>query len=232
MLRVQLVVVALLGAAGGDRLARADDAAPAPAKEDSTSPVPPPVKKPVSTAMRLSHYKQLELSIRFSVGLRAITPYNNEFCGDTDNTRANGFAAVCTGRSPFAVDFELGYGIGRKIDAFIEMRLGLESDFGMSQSDTTGTHQFHLSPGARFFFSDAGSTKLFTTAQVVLDTTGYKNLAGGTLSADFGFRNMNGLWIDLDRAYGFYVFVGEEATFSRWLRFELDAGIGIQGRYR
>ena len=39
------------------------------------------------------------------------------------------------------------------------------------------------------------------------------------------------IW-DVDRAYGVYAFVGETASFVRWMRFELEAGIGFQGRYR
>ncbi|MBA2543106.1 MAG: hypothetical protein H0V17_25925 [Deltaproteobacteria bacterium] len=203
------------------RAATADEAAP-----------PAPAKPPVPTSVRLSHHKQFLLSIRLVEGLRAIAPYDGEYCGDTDITRPNQFAAVCTGRTPFSLDLELGYGIAQKIDVFLELRLGLESDFGSSQSDVEGTRQFHISPGARFFFGDAGSSKLFTTAQVVFDMSGYQNLAGAGLGTDFGVRNMNGIWFDLDRAYGFYVFVGETATFSRWLRFELEAGVGVQGRYR
>lgn len=198
--------------------------------EEAAEPKPPP--KPVPASVRLSHRGQFELSIRFVEGLRALAPYNDEYCGDTDPQRANQFAAVCTGRSPFSVDLELGYGIAQKVDLFVELRLGLESDFGASPSDVDGTRQFHISPGARFFFADAGSTKLFTTAQVVFDTSGYQDLAGAKLGADFGIKNMNGLWFDLDKAYGFYIFVGETASFARWLRFELEAGIGAQVRIR
>ncbi len=244
MLRVLLLATmvsatALLGIASADRIADPDppdSGEPAPPPDDSTGAEPKlitPTKEPAkeSASVRLSHYHQVEASIRLSTGLRAIAPYNDEYCGSTDASRPNGFAAVCTGRSPFALDFELGFGVAHKIDAFIELRLGLESDFGMSQTDTNGTHEIHFSPGARFFFGDVGSSKLFTTAQVILDTSSYHNLAGGTLSADFGLRNLNGLWFDLDPAYGFYVFVGETASFARWLRFELEGGIGVQGRY-
>ena len=42
---------------------------------------------------------------------------------------------------------------------------------------------------------------------------------------------MNGLWFDLDRSYGAYVYVGETAMFARWLSFELEAGFGVQARY-
>ena len=43
---------------------------------------------------------------------------------------------------------------------------------------------------------------------------------------------MIGLWFDLDRAYGFYGYVGETLTFSRWLRFELELGFGFSARFR
>ncbi len=198
--------------------------------EDVEPPKPPP--KPVPASVRLSHHKQFELSIRFVEGLRAIAPYDNEYCGDTDAQNTNQFSAVCTGRSPFSIDLELGYGIAQKIDLILELRLGLEADFGASPSDVDGTRQFHISPGARFFFADGGSSKLFTTAQVVFDTSGYQDLAGGKLGTDFGIRNMNGLWFDLEKSFGVYLFVGETLSFSRWLRFELEAGIGAQVRIR
>lgn len=198
--------------------------------EDVPPPKDPP--KPVPASVRLSHHKQFGVSLRFVEGLRAIAPYDDEFCGSTDAQNGNQFSAVCTGRSPFAVDLELGYGIAQKVDLFLELRLGLEADFGSSPSDVDGTRQFHISPGARFFFADAGSSKLFTTAQVVFDASGYQDVAGGKLGTDFGLRNMNGLWFDIERSFGVYVFVGETLSFSRWLRFELEAGVGAQVRIR
>lgn len=178
-----------------------------------------------------SHHEQFQLSARLAFGLRGIATYDDDFCGDTDSSRPSGFAKVCTGRSPIAIDFELGYGIKRAIDLILELRIGIEQDFGPTAASDEGPRPFHLSPGARFFFSESGRSKLFTTAQLVIDVAGYENAAGESLGTDIGVRNMSGLWIDLDRSYGFYVFVGETATFSRWLRFELEAGVGFQGRY-
>lgn len=183
----------------------------------------------------LSHHRQLQVSARLAMGLRGIATYDDTtYCGDTDASAANGFAPVCTGRSPIAVDFELGYGVTRTIDLFLELRIGIENDFGGVPTSDDGPRPFHLSPGARFFFSDGGrgTMKLFTTAQLVFDFAGYEDAAGASLGSDFGVRNMSGVWFDLDRAYGFYVFVGETATVARWLRFELEGGIGLQGRYR
>ncbi len=180
-----------------------------------------------------SHWKQFELSVRVATGLRGIATYEKTtYCGERDMSTSTGLARVCTGRSPLTVDFELGYGIKRTLDLFLEIRIGLEQDFGATPGSTDGPHPFHLSPGVRIFFSDSSHIKLFTTGQLVLDFAGYENAAGESLGTDFGVRNMSGVWIDLDRAYGFYAFAGETATFARWLRFELEGGVGIQGRYR
>jgi hypothetical protein len=177
-----------------------------------------------------SHHKQFQLSARLAFGLRGIATYDEDYCGDTDTSRPTGLARVCTGRSPQAIDFEFGYGLKRTIDLVAELRIGIEQDFGATPGSDDGPRPLHFSPGARFFFSESRA-KFFTTAQLVIDFAGYEDTAGKSLGTDFGVRNMTGLWIDLARSYGFYVFVGETATVARWLRFELEAGVGFQGRY-
>lgn len=187
----------------------------------------------VASGEPLTHEGQFEASLRIPIGLRAVVPYEKgTYCGTLDSTADSGFAPACTGRAPFAFDLELGYGVHRRIDVFLELRIGLEQDFGATPTAVEGPRTFHVSPGARFFFSEAGSSKLFTTAQLVFDASGYEDAAGDSRGADFGVRNLSGLWFDLDKAYGFYVFVGETASFARWMRFELEAGVGVQGRYR
>jgi len=171
--------------------------------------------------------------VRAGVGLRTIVPYSDsDYCGKTDTSTAHGNAAVCTGRQPFGLDFELGYGVGRHVDIFAEASVGLEGSFGPTAAgDASGPHVVRLAPGARFYFSDAGTSKLFTTAQVVFDFSGYKDDLGKSRGVDFGIRNMSGLQFDLDKAYGFYLFVGETVTFARWLDLDLEAGVGLQGRF-
>ncbi len=208
----------------------------APAKDGeggapaAAAPRPPPPEDPDS----YSHQGMFAVSLRLALGLRAIVPYDKtDYCGVADSSTSTGNAPVCTGRAPFSFDLEFGYGLKRRIDVFAELRLGIQGDFGATQSSSDeGPRMFHISPGARFFFSDAKSTKLFTTAQVVFDFAGYKDPAGADRGNDVGIRNLNGLWLDLEKAYGFYVYIGETLTFSRWLRFELEAGIGVQARYR
>jgi len=221
-MRASLVASALLVSAG-PAAAEAPSGAPAGGGPGAGSE---------RAAADLSHKGQLEGSVRLGLGMRAIATYDNmDYCGDTDPQGQFGFASVCTGRAPFSLDLELGYGVARRVDLFAELRVGLESDFGASPT-TGGPRMLHLSPGARFFFSEGSRSKLFTTAQIVFDFAGYEDAGGAGRGTDFGIRNLSGLWFDLARAYGVYVYVGETATFARWMRFELEGGIGVQGRYR
>jgi hypothetical protein len=188
---------------------------------------------PVAAAAEadLSHKGQLQASVRVALGLRGIATYDSEvYCGDIDPQAPAGYAPVCTGRAPMSLDLELGYGVGRRVDLVVELRLGLERDFGAAPGDD-GPRMFHLSPGARFFFSEGSRLKLFTTAQVVIDFAGYEDSLGADRGKDFGVRNLSGLWVDVSRTLGVYAFVGETATLARWLRFELEGGLGISGRY-
>jgi hypothetical protein len=178
------------------------------------------------------HDGQVGIAMRLSTGLRTIAPYDGKvYCGTTSTDTSTGNAPVCLGRTPTALDLDLAYGIKPRLEAMLEFRIGLEGDFAATPSAASGPHLLHLAPGLRFFYSDAGKSKLFTTAQAVIDLTGYQDAAGVGRGADFGLRNLNGLWIDLERRYGVYVFVGETLTFARWLSFGLEAGIGVQGRY-
>ena len=201
---------------------------------DATPPARPPARRRAAPVVRHSHQGQVLASVRTGVGLRAIVPYQKAtFCGDVDLQTSSGNAPVCAGRAPLSLDLELGYGVGRQVDLFLETRIGLESDFGsLASSSEDGPTMFHLSPGARFYFADGSSTKLFTTAQFVLDFSGYEDPGTGDVrGADIGFRNMSGIWVDLAHNYGFYGYIGETLTFARWLRFELEAGVGFQVRY-
>jgi len=49
-------------------------------------------------------------------------------------------------------------------------------------------------------------------------------------SNDFGVRNANGFMFEVMRNLGFYVQFGETIGFARWLRFEIDGGVGVQAR--
>ena len=174
---------------------------------------------------RTFHKGQFGLSARLGLGARAIVTYENTvYCGKTDSGAEHGFASVCTGRTPLSLDLEAAYGVANSIELTLEMRLGLERDFGSGPS-VDGPRPFHLAPGARFFFSEARRSKLFVQPSLLIDLAGY---TGGN---DIGARGIEGLWIDLHRAYGIYFYIAENLTFSRWLSASFEGGIGFQGRY-
>lgn len=178
------------------------------------------------------HKGQVGVSARIGVGLRGIATYDpSVYCGVTDSNAKYGNAPVCTGRSPFALGLEASYGVTPKIELLAELQLGLERDFGTTSGANDGPHQLVLAPGARFFFSETGRTRLFVTAQLALDFTDYHDASGKGRGLDYGARSLQGLWVDLHRTYGFYVYAGETATFSRWLDAQLEAGVGFQARY-
>lgn len=165
-------------------------------------------------------------SARLALGVRGIATYDNTiYCGKTDPEAEFGYASACTGRAPLSLDLELSYGVKAAIELVLEVRLGLERDVGATPTSEDGPRPFHLSPGARFFFSDTARVKLFVQPQLLIDLAGY------TSGNDYGVRGIEGLWIDLHRSYGVYGFVGETLGFSRWLSAAFEAGVGFQGRY-
>jgi hypothetical protein len=216
-------------AGGSDR---GDDSGAQPKLIPSNGKAPPPAppSPPEDASDTRSHKGQLGLSARFAlIGMSAIKPYNSgDYCGATSD---GGNSALCLNRLPISLDLEPSFGVSRHTEVLVELRIGLEGDFGSTAQSNNGPHLFHVAPGIRYFFSEGRKSKLFTTAQAVFDFTNYENSAGTSRGVDIGIRNLNGLWFDLDRAYGFYVFVGETASFARWIRLDLEAGLGFQVRF-
>jgi hypothetical protein len=103
-----------------------------------------------------------------------------------------------------------------------DLRLGLARD------RVSDDHQVAVAPGLRVWVDRDAPLKLYTTAQLVLDATPYH---GVVPSPDFGVRNANGLMYDARRELGFYFQFGETLGLRRWLRFELDAGVGVEWRW-
>ena len=172
------------------------------------------------------HKGQFGVSARFGLGARGILTYDSTvYCGKTDPQAEHGFASVCTARMPLALDIEAAYGVAKHIEVTLEMRLGIQRDFG-SAPGMEGPRPFYLAPGARFFFSEAARSKLFVQPEAVIDLASYTGRGN-----DFGFRGIEGYWIDLHRTYGIYFFVAETLEFSRWLSFSFEGGVGFQGRY-
>jgi hypothetical protein len=208
----------------------ADDKAP-PDKADANAPPATAQTASENVSPVTFHKGQIGVSARIAFGERAIATYDNKYyCGELDSTAKYGNAPVCSQRMPFSLGLEASYGVSAKTELVLEMRLGLERDFGPT-ANSDGPRPFFLAPGARFFFSEAQHAKIFVQPEVVFDFTGYKDAAGMSRGNDFGVRGLEGLWIDLHRSYGMYLFFAETIEMARWVDAGFEIGAGFQGRY-
>src|SRR3569832_10653 len=126
-----------------------------------------------------THQGQFGLSLRLGLGVRGIATYNSDYCGVLDSTAKNGTAPVCTGRAPFAIDIEPSYGVAKAIELVFGFHVGLESDFGPTAA-TLGPKAFRIEPGARFFFSEYGHSKLFVQPALVGGGAGGRGPGGAS----------------------------------------------------
>jgi hypothetical protein len=229
-------VFSMIGVAGAFALlsfapcapcARAADAAPqtatAPAAQTATAPaVPAPAVEPAPKRFprlvppTLSHYLQFGIALLPGTGYRAIFPYQEMInCGEAGKR-------VCTSRLGTFLDVQPSFGFASHWDVIVDLRFGLEEDF-------TGTHEFAVAPGVRYWVDPQEHAKFFATIQAAFDTTAQHD-AQLSHNDDVAVRNSNGFMYEIMRNFGVYAQFGETIGFVRWLRFEIDAGLGVQAR--
>lgn len=188
------------------------------------------VARPAMT--RRTHKGQFGLAVSLMTGGRFIKTYDGEYCGDRDaNGATSGNSTVCLGRIPVAFDLSFSYGVTSSIELLLDLRLGIERDFGGDVSDSDGPRLRHYAPGVKFYFADTGLLKFFSTAQVAFDDTGYTSPTGEELGMDVSVRNANGIQLDFHDAYGAFAFFAEDVAFRRWMTAGVEFGAGFQGRY-
>jgi hypothetical protein len=183
------------------------------------------------TDIAYDHKGQFGVHAQFGTGYRVIFPYEETprvYCGQLDDDGMP--KEVCTGRSPFFVETGISYAFTSAVSALLDARFGIESDFKPPGSGGSTPRALVLAPGVKVFIDDEGSTKFFSTLQAALDLTDFE-ASGADTGTDIAIRNVNGVQIDFHPSFGVYVHFGETIGFTRWLRFELDAGVGLQGRY-
>jgi hypothetical protein len=182
---------------------------------------PPPES---GTSIAYDHTGQLTLYANVGVGYRAIFRYDQaHYCGETAKS-------VCATISPPFLELGLGYALSSHVEMMVDVRLGLVGDFRPDTSTADKPRVLAFQPGIRFYIDDEGSLKWFTGFAVSIDRTDY-SASGVTGSTDVGIRNQNGLLIDLHRTFGMYVYFGETLSFVRFMRFEIDGGLGLQARF-
>jgi len=213
-----LALVVTIGRGAAAEAAPADDETPD--KQEAPAPAAAPAPKPrVFPRLKrpsLSHEMQFGVAVLPGTGYRVLVPYKDNVVCDLNDLAKR----VCTSRVPVFLDAQISYGIARAWDVMVDLRFGLEKDFGL-------VHQFAVSPGFRYWVDPELQTKFFATIQGVIDTTGESQ--GGKV--DFGVRNANGFMFEVMRNFGIYLQFEETLGFRRWLRFEIDGGVGVQARF-
>jgi hypothetical protein len=187
----------------------------------------PPTEQPAVQARErppeLDHRFQTGIAVMPGIGYRVVVPYAEmKDCGDSsgDSTKR-----VCTNNVPFFMDFQISFGVSRRLDLIADFRVGIDKD-----NDLPGIgRQFAFAPGLRVWLDQDVQLKFFTTVQLLYDQTeqGLPDIK----DSDFGIRNSNGLMYDPIRNVGFYFQFGESIGFRRWFRIELDLGLGVQVRF-
>jgi hypothetical protein len=215
---------AVLAASIGGRIAWAQEAADEEQPAPAVAGAPDEDKEEEEEEEPFSHKGQVGLHLQGVTGYRSIVTYDEEFCGDLKDSGAN--RSTCYGRSPFGFDIGLGYGVISIIEVFLEMRLGVERDIGVNPNQD-GPRMVALAPGVKAYLGRIGEMAFFSTLQFPIDFTSFDQVDKN----DFGIRNVNGLQLDVHRTFGLYVMFGEEVSWRRWLRFEIEAGLGLQARF-
>jgi hypothetical protein len=224
-------VTGLLFAMLASRPAAAADPAPPTAQAPPAATEAAAAEAPVAPATPQAHTKRFARLQRASLihdgqfgiallpgsGFRGIFPYQeNVPCGNDTTKR------VCTGRLPLFLDVQPSFGFATHWDVLVDLRFGIEQDF-------TQTRQFAVAPGVRYWIDPELGVKFFATIQVAYDTTAQHDPV--IKNNDFAFRNADGLMFEVMRNFGIYLQVGDTIGFVRWLRFEIDGGVGVQARF-
>ena len=199
-------------------------AAPQPGTDVSANPSegqpPPSVTRPPKQFPKLRqasllHKYQLGIAMLPGIGYRGIFPYQENInCGQQGKR-------VCTGLLPVFLDVQPSFGFAEHWDVLVDLRFGVATDF-------TKSHQFAIAPGVRYWVDPELPVKFYATIQGVFDATAQPDPM--LHDNDFGVRNSNGFMFEVMRNLGFYIQVGETLGFVRWLRFEIDGGLGVQAR--
>jgi hypothetical protein len=205
--------------------------AAAPSAATGAMPSDAPASRPTETASAtpprmvasLSHDLQFGLALLMGDGYRGIFPYDKDIaCGDAKSNDNR----VCTNRAPAFLDLQPSFGLSDRWDFLADLRFGLTKDFNTY-------HQFYVMPGFRYWLDPQSQVKFFSTLQLAYDRSKQNNPPNAPhviSDNDLGFRNSNGLMVEVMRNFGVYFQFGETVGFYRWLSFMADAGIGVQAR--
>ena len=194
-------------------------AAPPATEPDRPASRRPPKQFPKLRQASLLHKYQLGIAMMPGVGYRGIFPYagtNDQMinCGQQGKR-------VCTGMLPFFLDVQPSFGFAEHWDVL--------STCGSASAPTSRRRTSSRSrPASATGSIPSWGSSSTRPSRAAFDATAQHNPL--VKDNDFGVRNANGFMFEVMRNLGFYIQLGETLGFVRWLRFEIDGGVGVQAR--
>jgi hypothetical protein len=196
---------------------------PPPEPEVAVQAPPPPAAPAPSKLEDFSHRHQVSARAMFGKGYRLAFAYGEEEpCGLEDDGETLD-ATPCYDASPAFTDLDLSFGVTDGLEISALIRLGLEDEFTGGPEQTT---PLVLGFGIRAYADPLARVKFFLGARVMYDLTE----AGRDGDRDLAVRAEPGLQIEIIRYVAFFLQANATIGFLRWLRFEIDAGAGLQLR--
>ena len=175
-----------------------------------------PSSSPSCGRPSLLHKYQLGIAMLPGLGFRVIAPYEDERSTAASRRTASApacsrFSSTCSRRSA-------------------SPSTGTSSSTCVSGSTPTSPRRTssRSRPGSGTGWTQ--SCRSSSSPQSKACSTRPRRTSRGVKNNDFGIRNANGLMFEVMRNLGFYIQFGETVGFVRWLRFEIDGGVGVQAR--
>lgn len=185
---------------------------------------PAPTERATTPEESLGHGNQLGLGVRFGSGYRMLIPYNEEYCGEREDSGES--KSLCRDRYPFWLELSPSYGLTDALELLVDVRIFLESP------DFTNATGILLAPGFKYYTDAEDQLKFYLTGQLVFEIQEQDKAENPDLgNFDFGLRSALGMQLDLLRYVGLYVQAGLIFGFTRWFSFLADLSGGLQVRY-
>ena len=173
------------------------------------------------------HHFQAVVNMTTGTGWYLVAPYDKndpaKACGYVDDDRLNDAEPVCTGRTTWYVDFLGGFGVRPGLELVLMYRQGLESaTLGNPQTRRLGAGFKVYKPANSFIKMGFGVIPLIDFSARPADSDE---------RADLVIHIPILLQFDIVRWFGAYGQVAPNISFFSEFRFDINFGIGIQGRF-
>lgn len=170
-----------------------------------------------------SHRLQAGVGVTVGSGYRVQFKYSEAgSCGQNDEQTQKPRNS-CSDRLPTWLDLKIFFGVSHAVELIVEQRFSLEKNF------TTNT-QFMLMPGIRVYAEGARKEfKFFVQLQGIFDYSNPGAFSGTRF--DYGFHEANGFQWDFLKWMGAYFQISESFLFARSFTFQIEAGLGVEGRF-